>query len=435
MMVIVIKNCSWILTMNEKGTILKRKSLQIDKDGTVHIIEKAPREADFVINGEGKLAMPGLINAHTHSPMSLFRGYADDLPLETWLKERIWPLERKLTPSDCRIGALLSITEMLKTGTVAFIDMYWFGEEIAKAAIKAGIRALVTYGMLDLGDPSKREKAIEGARAFIRKVRELGNPNVKPGLGPHAPYTCSKELLEEVRSLADKEKVPIHIHVAETRHEQAEFEKKYGMREVEFLDRIGFLGEDVIIAHGVWLTKQEIRRLAERGVKVVHCPVSNLKVAVGGIAPVSTMIEMGVTVCLGTDGPASNNCLDMFETMKIAALLQKHQYWDPTKVPAFEALKLATVNGEEALDQGLPGRIVDGERADIILVNINKVKFTPIHFPETIISHAVYVAKGADITDVIINGRVIVKDSKVLTLDEAEVMREATKRALRLVQS
>ena len=418
---ILLKNCSWVITMNPREPIIKGASIYVE-DGIPSVV-KDRVEADIVINGKGKAVLPGLINAHTHAPMSLFRGLAEDLPLERWLREKIWPLEAKLKPRDCYVGARLSILEMLKTGTVGFVDMYWFSREILKAATEAGIRALITYGMLDLGDAERRERSLKDAKEFIEYGRKLGGERVGVGLGPHAPYTCSREMLEAVRDLADKEKVPIHIHVAETRHEQAEFEKKYGMREVEYLAKIGFLGEDVSIAHGVWLTRREIRELAEYDVKVVHCPISNLKVAVGGIAPVVEMIKSGVSVALGTDGAASNNSLDMFETMKIAALLQKHHHWNPAILNATTVLSMTIHGGSRILGRDMR---IDGEaKCDIVTLDLRRPHMTPVHSGETLINHMVYSSRGSDVREVIIDGQLVVYNGKVLTMVEEEVLKEA----------
>ena len=431
-----IKGCSWILTQDESRRILRGCSVYIYDGRIVEVKERIPVEAEYTVDGSRRLLMPGLINTHTHLPMTLVRGYADDMELKDWLEGRIWPLEKRLTASHCYAGALLGCLEMIKTGTTTFVDMYWFSEEVAKAAYEAGLRAVVSCGMIDSFNPELRERQMERGKGFIRFVKELKDPRIQAALGPHAPYTCSPELLSASKAIADQEGLLIHIHIAESRGEQAEFERRFGVREVNYLDKIGFLGGNVLAAHCVWLTKMELKLLAEKGVKISHCPVSNAKVAQGGVSPIPEALEYGVTVSLGTDGAASNNCLDLFETIKFAALIHKHHRWDPKVMPAKKLLDLATIKGAEALRMdGEVGSIKVGKRADLILIDMRNPSLTPIHSNSTIASHLVYASKGINVDTVIVDGRILMLNKDVQTLNEEEVYKKAQEAALNLTSS
>jgi len=404
---VLIKKCKWIITQDKERKILKNKSIYIENGLITEISEKISVEADYIINGENKICIPGLINLHTHSPMSLLRGYADDMPLMEWLEKKIWPIERKLTPKLCYLGALLSCLEMIRTGTTFFVDMYWHPLEIAKAANQVGLKALIMIGVLDNFNSDLREKSLKEIRHFLSAIKQY-YPNIRGGIGTHAPYTCSPELLLSCKELALKENIPIQIHLAETRREQVEFEKKYGRREVEYLASMGFLSRDVklMAVHCVWLSKNEISLLREYDVSVVHCPISNMKLAVGGVMPLIEMLRAGIKVGLGTDGPASNNSLDMFQTMKFCALIHKHHRWDPTVANAQLVLDFATINGARILGfNNVLGQICEGGSADIVLLNANSINLQPVHSSSTIISHLVYSACGYNVSDVIVNGR------------------------------
>ena len=421
---ILIDKCKWIITQDDERTVLKNKSIYIEDGIITEISDKINVEAEYVINGENKLCMPGLINLHTHSPMSLFRGYADDMPLMKWLKEKIWPLEQKLTPKLCYLGALLSCLEMIRTGTTFFVDMYWFPIEIAKAIDRTDLKALITIGVLDNFDSSLRDQAINQINKFLSEIKAF-SPKIIGGIGTHAPYTCSPELLLKCKEIAENEKIPIQIHIAETRREQAEFEKKYGKREVEYLSDLGFLSNNVLAVHCVWLSKNEIKKMSEYNVKVVHCPISNMKLAVGGVMPLIELLEANVTVGLGTDGPASNNCLDMFQTMKFCALIHKHHRWDPSIVNSQLVLDLATINGAKALRlPNVSGRISVNEPADLVLINLNSANLQPIHSSNTIISHLIYSTSGFNVSDVIIDGKLVLKNGSFMNISLSEVLDE-----------
>ncbi|MEM3061905.1 MAG: amidohydrolase, partial [Candidatus Bathyarchaeia archaeon] len=357
---------------------------------------------------------------------------ADDMPLREWLKDKIWPTEARLTGDLCYRGALLGCLEMIKTGTTCFLDMYFFMENVAEAVNEAGLRAFLCYAMIDVIDLDEQLKISRKLSSFIKT---LGNERIKFVMGPHAPYTCSDETLLKAVEMAENENSLIHTHLAETRSEQVEFENKHGLREIEYLDKIGFLNSRLVAAHCVWLTKNEIKILKEKGVKVSHCPTSNMKLGVGGVAPLPEMLEKGMTVSLGTDGPASNNCLDLFDTMKFCALIHKAQRWDPTIIPAQKVLDLATIEGARALmmDKEI-GSVEEGKLADLILIDTKAPNMMPIHGKDTIVSNLVYSAKGFNVNTMIINGKILMQDGKVGTLDENKVYEGAQEAALTLTR-
>jgi len=409
------------VTQSEDRLIAKNVSIYVEDGIVSEISSRIPVEAEFVIDGRGKICIPGLINLHTHSPMSLLRGYADDLPLMEWLREKIWPVESRLTGEHCYLGALLSCMEMARTGTTLFVDMYWHPIDIARAASEVGLKAVISIGVLDNFDVSLRDKAVHEVEDFLSAIKDF-SPRIVGAIGTHAPYTCSPELLLKCSEIAEREEVLVHIHVAESRREQVDFEDKYGMREVEFLSKIGFLSPRVLAAHCIWLTKNEVKLLGEHGVKVAHCPTSNMKLAAGGVAPIPELLRFGVTVGLGTDGPASNNCLDMFEVMKICALIHKHHRWDPTALPAQLALDFATIGGASALNlSGAWGRVVEGAPADLVLINARSPNLMPIHSPSTVISHLVYSTSGFNVEDVVVDGELILHGGRFTRIDEREV--------------
>ncbi|MDI9617904.1 amidohydrolase family protein [Methanothermobacter sp.] len=377
----------------------------------------SPGDADTVIDGHGKLLVPGLVNTHTHLSMTLFRGMADDLPLDRWLNEHIWPAEAHLNGEYCHAGALLGCVEMIRSGTTTFNDMYFYMDDVARAVDEAGLRCVLSHGMIDLGDDDKRRAEIRESLRIIRECHGMADGRIKVALGPHSPYTCSEELLRETARLADEHGLGIHIHVSETENEVREVSEAHGMSPVEYLDSTGVLGPETVAAHCVWLSENEMEILSERGVKVSHNPSSNMKLA-SGTSPVPELMERGVNVSIGTDGAASNNNLDMFEEMKTASLLQKVRLHDPTALPAMDVFRMATVNGAEAL--GIKsGLIEEGMLADLVVLNTRRPHLTPWRNPA---SHLVYSASGADVDTVICDGRILLLEDKLKVLDEEYVM-------------
>jgi len=424
---ILIKDCDWIITQDEHRRVLRKTSVLV-KDGLIVDVSRDLTGGDVVVNGEGKALMPALINTHTHLSMSLLRGYAEDLPLDRWLKERVWPLERKLTGQLCYVGALLGCLEMIRTGTACLVDMYYHAGMVAKAVKEAGLRGFIGQGLIDTvsddraSDEDLKRNFLTETYKTVETIRELNDPKIKPIVAPHAPYTCSDELLMESQTIAKKFNMLIHIHLAETRREQMMFQRKYGCSVVEYLDKVGFLDGNVLAAHCVWLTRRDIEVLALRRVKVSHCPISNMKLGVGGVSPIPELIEAGVFVSLGTDGPASNNALDMFETMKFTALLQKHTRWDPSVVSVQQVLDMATVNASESLGLGnVIGRIEKGFEADLILVDIRSPSLQPIYSPENLISNLIYAAKGLNVDSLLVQGKLLMLNGVFQTLDEEKI--------------
>jgi len=424
---ILIHNCT-ILPMDNRGII--KEGLIAIKDGTMTYAgkeAKTPRvRAEKLIDGRGKVAMPGLVNCHTHLAMTLFRGIAEDQPLQKWLKQTIWPLEAKLKPSDVYDGALLGCLEMIKNGTTTFADMYFHEDQVAKTVEKAGLRAVLAQGILEADVLLRGEKMLRESVNFAKKYDGYADGRVTAQLGPHTLYTCSLPLLRKVRERATELKVGIHIHLAESEETVNLTKKKHGLSEVELLEKIGFLGSDVLAAHCIHLAKKEMGIMAKRNVKVSYNPVVNMKLA-QGTARIKDLIDLGITVGIGTDGPASNNSLDMFESMKVAVLLQKQFYKDPTVMPAQTVLKMATIDGARALGlEKTVGTLEVGKKAGIILVDFKKPHLTPVHDPY---ANIVYSAHGSDVDTVIVDGKVLMENRKVKTLDEEEVMLKAQKTA------
>ncbi len=424
---VLIKN-GIIVTMDKGRRVFKNFSLGIEGNRIVEIAKEIKGEADFVIDAERKIVMPGLVNAHTHVPMTLFRGVADDLPLDKWLREEIWPVEGKLEDKHVYAGTLLGCLEMIKSGTTCFNDMYFFVDEIARGVKEAGMRAVLSWAMIDLGDEAKAKELVKEGEAMVKRYASSkeGGDRVRIFLGPHAPYTCTKELLVRAKELADRYGTGIHIHVAETKKEVEDSLKSKGLRPFEYLDKIGFLGGNVVAAHCTWASKKEIGIMKKRDLKVAHNPTCNMKLA-SGIARVPEYLEAGITVALGTDGPASNNNLDIFEDMKICALVHKANKGDPSMLPAQNVLELATINGAIALGMGSEiGSIEVGKKADVVLVDLNRPNLTPLTNP---ISHLVYAARGSDVSTVIIDGKIVMENGQMRTLDEVEVLNFAVEQA------
>jgi 5-methylthioadenosine/S-adenosylhomocysteine deaminase len=431
-MSVLIKNCDWIVTQNPSREVLRNCSVRVE--GTkIAEIGDLQGDAEYVIDGSRKILLPGLVNTHTHLSMTLMRGFADDMRLQEWLETKIWPLEQKLTGDICYHGALLGCLEMIRTGTTCFMDMYFFLKDVARAIEKAGLRAILSHAMIDLFDSKRSESQRRITQEALDFIKSLQSSRIGFAMGPHAPYTCSEESLLWSKEVAERERVPIHTHIAETRHEQAQFEKEKGMSEVEYLAKIGFLSPRLVAVHSVFLTGKDVELYARNQVKVSHCPVSNMKLAGGGVAPLSEMFAQHVNVSLGTDGAASNNCLDMFDTMKFCALQAKAHYWDPTVLPAQQVLDLATIEGARALGlEKKVGSIEVGKEADLILVDLKSPNLVPIHGRSTVVSDLVYATKGMNVDSTLVQGKPLMINRNLLTLDEDKVMEEASSAALML---
>jgi 5-methylthioadenosine/S-adenosylhomocysteine deaminase len=411
----------------------KTSDIFVNDDGTIGAVGEGIRrehsgDADLIIDGDGAIALPGLVNTHSHAAMSLLRGYADDMILQDWLSQKIWPLEAHLTPSDVYRGTKLACLEMIKSGTVAFNDMYFMMEEAARAVGEAGIRATLSYGYIDLFSPEKREAECRATENLVRAIRSLNNPRINAAAGPHAMYTVSSEGLRWCAEFAAEQKIGIHIHLSETEKEVNDCIAQHGKRPAAYLDDCGILTQKTVTAHCCWLDEAECTLLSKRGVSVSHNPSSNMKLATNRAMPYPLLKDAGVNVCLGTDGCASNNNLDMFEEAKTAALLQKFSWNNPTLLPAHEALAMATVNGAKGL--GLAsGTLVAGAPADIILVTARTACNTPLH---NATSNLVYSCSGGAVGTTICDGRVLMLDREVP--GEEQILAEAGKAAHELVR-
>jgi 5-methylthioadenosine/S-adenosylhomocysteine deaminase len=374
-----------------------------------------------IINTEGCLVMPGLVNAHTHTAMTLFRGYADDLPLKKWLFEKIFPAEaRYLNPESVYWGALLGCLEMIRSGTTSFIDGYFFQDETFRAADKAGMRAVIAQGVIDFPAPGVPDPSdnLKVAKDFIEKWRDFSQL-ITPALFCHSPVTCSEKTLRDARRLSDDFNLPLQIHLSETEDEVHEIVDRTGERPVHYLREIGVLDGDLIAAHAIHVDESEMEILGQKDIKVVHLPESNMKLC-SGASPVKEMMEKGITLGLGTDGCSSNNDLDMFLEMDTAAKISKVMDLDPVGLDAKTVLEIATSRGSSFLGrQNNVGTLEKGKKADIIVVDLGSPHLCPVYDP---VSLMVYSASGADVRDVIVDGRILMKNRKFMTLDPEEIM-------------
>ncbi|TKX77158.1 amidohydrolase, partial [Halorubrum sp. SD626R] len=381
------------------------------------------------LDASGSLVIPGLVNAHTHVAMTLLRGYADDKPLDPWLREDIWPAEAALTPDDIEAGAELGVLEMIRSGTTAFADMYFSMDRVADVVDRAGLRARLGHGAVTVGkDDADARADVEESVAVARDLDGAADGRIRTAFMPHSLTTVGEEYLREGVAAARDAGVPIHLHANETSDEVDPIVEERGERPIAYADDIDALGEDDFFAHGVHLDEGEIDRLAESGTAIVHCPASNMKLA-SGMAPVQRLRDAGVTVALGTDGAASNNDLDVFDEMRDAAMLGKLAADDASAVPAEAAVEMATAAGADAI--GLPGgRIEPGAAADLAVVDLDAPHLTPVHDP---VSHLAYAARGSDVRHTVCDGRVLMRDRDVLTLDADAVRARAADAARDLI--
>ena len=363
-------------------------------------------EGDEVLDAHGMALAPGLVNAHTHAGMTLFRGFADDLPLMEWLTRYIWPVEKRMSDDDVYWGTRLACVEMIQSGTTAFWDMYWHAEAAARAVEDAGIRAVTAAPLIDDSDPAKSDRACDDAERSIEKIADSGGALARPGFAPHAIYTVSEKSLRRLAERAPELGVPVQIHLSETEHEVSECVSERGMRPAHYLDHCGLLGPDTILAHGVWLDQSELELIAERGATVVTNPVANLKLAVGGLFPYRDARDAGVAMGLGTDGPGSNNSLDLMDDMKVFALLQKNAAGDPAAVTAGETLALARGDRSPLLSRPA---LEPGADADFLLIRTESAELSL----GTLDAGLVYAASGAVVDATVVAGTVLMRDGRV----------------------
>jgi 5-methylthioadenosine/S-adenosylhomocysteine deaminase len=425
----------YVVTMDDAGTVLTDAAVAVDQGVIVDVASRADIEARYaaetVLEGEGKVLMPGLINGHTHAAMSLLRGIADDLELMEWLQNYIFPAEVEFVDAQfVRIGTELACWEMIRGGTTTFVDMYYYPDEIAQIVEQCGLRALVSATVIDQRSPDAESAndSLEKGVDFIGRWKER-NPRITPIFGPHANYTLSAEQLSATRDAAREAGVPVSIHLAESMFEIEYSKSAFGATSIQFFESIGFFDGPTIAAHVVWPSEDEIGILSERRVGVIHNPTSNMKIS-SGISPVADMLAAGVPVGLGTDGAASNNDLDMWEEMRLAALLQKVATMDPTSLPAATVLRMATSGGADAIGVGdITGSIVAGKQADLIQVSLDDVHFVPTY---DIISHLVYVADEQDVTAVVVAGELLMNEGELFTIDTVRLKQEANALAAKI---
>ena len=416
-----------VVTMDASRRIIQNGAVAIDGTDIVGVDSTEAIRRQFrgrdTIDAGGGVVMPGLINTHTHAPMVLFRGLADDVALTDWLNNYIFPAEAKMvSPEFVRAGTRLAALEMIESGTTTFADMYYFESDIAKETKAAGLRGVLgqTVIQFPVADAKTPADALARAEAFINEYRH--DPLITPAVAPHALYTLDGPTLKAARDLSRRYNVPTLIHLAETRDEVKTAQERFKGSPVAYLDSLGFFGPGVLAAHGVWVSDADIALLKSKGVGISHNPESNMKLA-SGAAPVTAYLRADAAIGLGTDGAASNNDLDMFEAMRMAAMLAKVSTFDPQAVTARQALEMATIRGARALGmENQIGSLEKGKRADVIVVSMNSARQTPMYDP---ISHLVYVTRGDDVQDTIVQGKVLMRSRKVQTLDETMVLKDA----------
>lgn len=425
---LLIKNID-LMPMSGSDEFIRNTNIYISENSIVHIGEiRNDIEVEKVIDGKNKLAMPGLINAHTHIGMSLLRNYADDFPLFDWLSKKIWPVEEKLNRKDMYWGSLLSMVEMIQSGTTTFCDMYFIMDEVAKGVDEAGMRAMLTRGLVEEKDNPDRK--LNEARALYNEWHGKANGRIRTMVAPHAPYTCSDEFLLRTMDLAKELNTGIHIHLSETKKEVEDSFNIHGKSPIKHVYDLGLFDYHTVGAHCVHVDDEDIEIMSEKNVYPVNNPGSNLKLA-SGFAPVDKMLKKGIKVALGTDGSSSNNNLNMFEEINLAAIVNKAVNLDAVSVPALTAIEMATINGAYAMDwEDEIGSIEVGKKADIILVDLDKPHLYPRH---NIISSIAYSAQGSDVDTVIIDGKIIMEKRIIKTLDVEKIMYMAEKQAKDLI--
>jgi 5-methylthioadenosine/S-adenosylhomocysteine deaminase len=410
-----------VLTMAEGSSgPVSGGSLAVE-NGLISHVGDTPQDTssyDEVVDLGGKALLPGLVNTHGHAAMSLLRGYGDDLPLKTWLEEKMWPMEGRYGPEQGRWGAALAALEMIKGGTTCFVDMYDHMDHVAGVVEESGLRAGLCRGAIGLGPEEERDAKLREAISFAENWHGQAGGRITAMMGPHAPYTCPPEFIERFVESARDLGLPIHTHMSETEAEIQQNVDEYGVRPVEHLRRLGVFDGPALVAHAVHLTEDELQTLASHDVKVAHNPGSNLKLG-SGVAPVLQMLRRGMRPSLGTDGAASNNNLDMLEEIRLAALIHKGALQDPLAVPAETALRMGTSYGAECAFLGeTTGTLEAGKSADFITIDLDAAHLQPVH---DVISNVVYSAFGSDVRDVYVQGEPLMRNGECLTLDEEEV--------------
>lgn len=435
---LILKNAT-IVTMDDSYRIIPDGALAVDGDSIVAVGERAEVTAGFdaaeTLDCGGKVVIPGLVNAHTHVPMTLVRGLADDRRLDVWLLGYMMPVEREfVSPDFCRLGTQLACAEMIRGGVTTFADMYYFEDSVAQATAEIGMRAVCSQTVLKFPSPdaASYEDSLAAGRDFIQAWKD--HPLIVPSIAPHAPYTCTPEILRACTELAVEFDVPLHIHLSETLQEVEQWRQEYGMPVIPWVKKQGVLEAKVLAAHCVHVDDGEINTLAHAGAGVSHNPSSNLKLA-SGFAPIVDMLQAGLHVGIGTDGPASNNDLDMFDELRLASFIAKGKSGDPTALPARVTFAMGTRLGAQALHLGhLIGSLEPGKRADLVVLDQDTLHNTP-HFgrePDAFYARMIYAMKSTDVTDVMVNGRWLMKGRELLTIEEKPLLEAAAEYAARI---
>jgi len=426
-----------VVTMDSARRIIENGAVAVKGGHIIAVGSAAEIDGKYaareVVNAGNKVVIPGLINGHTHVPMTLFRGLADDLDLQEWLTKYIFPAEAKNVTEDfVRVGTRLGLAEMIRSGTTTYCDMYYFEDAVADETFKAGMRGVLGETVIDfpVADNKTNAEAMAYVERFVKKWQ--GNALIVPAIAPHAPYTVSEDHLKAIRAFSDRTGVPIVTHISETKREVDDSLKAKGASPIDYLNRIGFLNNRVIAAHVVWVTEEELTLLKKLGVGIVHNPQSNMKLA-SGVAPVPEMLKQDLPVGLGTDGAASNNDLNLWEEMDTAAKLHKLISRDPKVVTAAEAFEMATIRSARALHlEKEIGSIEKGKRADLVIVDLDDLNQTPYY---NIYSDLVYATKAGDVRTVIIEGRIVMRDRRLLTLNEETIKADAHRYRERIIHS
>ena len=425
-MQVLLKNCGFIITQNRDRAILRNFDILIE-EGRIKEIKKeisvSTKDCE-ILDCRNKIVLPAFLNLHTHSPMTLLRGYKDDLELHPWLQE-IWKVEAKLKDKHFYIGAKFACLEMIKSGISCFLDMYFGMGSIFRAVVEAGIRGFLGEALMDFKEEGRTEEEIKKAEKFADFCIKAGNPLIKPVIAPHSIYTCSPSLLLRAKEIAREKGLLFTIHLSETRKEVFDCYKEHKKKPVNYLKDLNLLDEKFIAFHCVWLTREEISILAKSNAKAVHCPISNMKLATGGVFPFREMKESNILIGLGTDGACSNNSLNILEEMKVACLLQKWFRWNASEISSQEALDLVTINGAKILGIN-SGSIEEGKDADLVFLNKEHLSLLP---SQNLISNLVFSCSREAISDLMVRGRFVMRDRKVLSMDE-EKTKEEFKKAL-----
>lgn len=419
-MLTVIRD-GWIVTQNKNRDIV-RGDLVIDGERIVSVGGKYNGSADREIDAKGDIVMPGMINTHTHVAMSVMKGVVDDLTFPDFL-DKVFKIDSDRTDRDLEIGTKIGCMEMMRGGTTTFMDLYYSEDVIAKATQEAGIRGVLCWCTLDEDKTTQKGNPVDNAKRFYEQFK--GQRKILPSIGLQGVYVCNEETCCRASEFAREKNLPLNFHLSETRGEVNNLKKETGLRPVEWLDKIGALNSNMVSAHSAWLTMNEVRLMGKAGMSVSLCPVSNMKLATGGVAPVPEFLANGVNVSLGTDGNTTNNSLDMFSEMKICGLLQKSSRWDPTVTPAQQLLDFATINGAKAVGMADSiGSLEPGKYADVVILDGKAANLRPL-LPENIIANIAYSASSFNVKTVFCQGDMVVDGSKVLTLDAESILDES----------